>query len=95
MICVFLVAQLCLTLCDPLDYSPPGSSVHGIFQARILELEAIFFPLIHEHNCPVKLGARERIFKQCIFYTTDGNEQTIQMTVISITVGKNSLKEME
>ena len=29
--------QLCLTLCDPMDYSPPGSSVHGILQARILE----------------------------------------------------------
>ena len=32
-----LVAQSCLTLCDPMDYSPPGSSVHGILQARILE----------------------------------------------------------
>ena len=31
-----LVTQLCLTLCDPLDCSPPGSSVHEIFQARIL-----------------------------------------------------------
>ena len=29
-------AQLCPTLCDPKDCSPPGSSVHGIFQARIL-----------------------------------------------------------
>ena len=29
--------QSCLTLCDPMDYSPPGFSVHGIFQARILE----------------------------------------------------------
>ena len=29
--------QLCLTLCDPMDCSPPGSSVHGILQARILE----------------------------------------------------------
>ena len=29
--------QSCLTLCDPLDCSPPGSSVHEIFQARILE----------------------------------------------------------
>ena len=28
-------AQSCLTLCDPIDCSPPGSSVHGIFQARI------------------------------------------------------------
>ena len=31
------VAQPCLTLCDPMDCSLPGSSVHGIFQARILE----------------------------------------------------------
>ena len=32
-----LIAQLCLTFFDPMDYSPPGSSVHGILQARILE----------------------------------------------------------
>ena len=38
-----LVAQLCLTLCDPMDCSPPGSSVHGIFQARILEWVASSF----------------------------------------------------
>ena len=31
------VAQLCPTLCDPMDCSLPGSSIHGIFQARILE----------------------------------------------------------
>ena len=38
--------QLCLTLCDPMDCSVPGSSVHGIFQAKILEwvvfLQGIF-----------------------------------------------------
>ena len=33
----------CFSLCDPLDYSPPGSSVHGILQARILEWVAISF----------------------------------------------------
>ena len=38
-----LVAQLCLTLCDPMDCSPPGSSVHGILQAAILEWAAIPF----------------------------------------------------
>ena len=38
---MFLVSHLCLTLCDPLDCSPPGSSGHGIFQARILEWVAI------------------------------------------------------
>ena len=36
-----LVAQWCLTLCDPKDYSLPGSSVHGISQARIPEWAAI------------------------------------------------------
>ena len=38
--CVKLL-QLCLTLCDPMDCSPPGSSVHGILQARILEWVAM------------------------------------------------------
>ena len=33
--------QSCPTLCDPVDCSPPGSSVHGIFQARVLEWGAI------------------------------------------------------
>ena len=35
--------QLCLTLCDPTDGSPPGSPIPGIFQARILEWVAISF----------------------------------------------------
>ena len=39
-----LVTQSCLTLCDPLEYSLPGSSVLGILQARILEWVAIPFP---------------------------------------------------
>ena len=38
-----LVVQLCLTLCDPMDCSLPGSSVHGILQARILEWLAISY----------------------------------------------------
>ena len=37
------VAQSCPTLCDPMDSSPPGSTVHGIFQARILEWATISF----------------------------------------------------
>ena len=35
--------QSCLTLCDPMDCSPPGSSVHGILQARIFEWVAMPF----------------------------------------------------
>ena len=52
-------AQLCLTLCDPMDYSPPGSSVHGIHQARILEWVAISFS--RESSRP-----RDRIHVSCI-----------------------------
>ena len=37
------VGQLCLTFCNPVDCSPPGSSIHGILQARILEWVAISF----------------------------------------------------
>ena len=36
-----LVAQSCLTLCSPVDCRPPGSSIHGISQARILEWVAM------------------------------------------------------
>ena len=45
------VAQSCPTLCDPMDCSPAGSSVHGIFQARVLEWGAISFAfcLYHSH----------------------------------------------
>ena len=37
------VAQSCLTFSDPMDCSLPGSSIHGIFQARVLEWGAIAF----------------------------------------------------
>ena len=39
--CCRLVAQSCPALCDPMHCSPPGSSIYGIFQARILEWDAI------------------------------------------------------
>ena len=38
-----LVPELCPTLCNPMDCSPPGSSVHGVLQARVLEWVAISF----------------------------------------------------
>ena len=40
---IMLVTQSCLTLCDPMNCSPPDSSVRGILQARILEWVAIPF----------------------------------------------------
>ena len=40
-VCGHLVPQSCLTLCNPMDYSPPGSSVPGILQSRIPALVAV------------------------------------------------------
>ena len=56
--------QSCPTLCDPMDYSLPGSPVHGILQARILEWVAISFSvkdLLVKHNKS----------KICDFFFTD------------------------
>ena len=44
------VAQSCPTLSDPMDCSLPGSSVHGIFQARVLEWGAIAFSLVNNKD---------------------------------------------
>ena len=48
------VVQSCLTLSDPMDYSLPGSSVHGIFQARVLEWGAVRSDQIRSvaQSCP-------------------------------------------
>ena len=54
-------AQLCLTLCNPKDCSPPGSSVHGIFQARILEQLAI-------SSFRGSSQSRDQIHVSCISY---------------------------
>ena len=44
------VAQLCLTLSNPMDCSLPGSSIHGIFQARVLDWGAIAFSELYSFN---------------------------------------------
>ena len=44
------VAQLCPTLSDPMDCNPPGSSIHGILEARVPEWGAIAFSLISCSN---------------------------------------------
>ena len=44
------VTQLCPTLCNPMDCSLPGSSTHGIFQARVVEWGAIAFSNIYTHT---------------------------------------------
>ena len=50
------VAQSCPTLSDPINCSLPGSSAHGIFQARVLEWVAIAFSSAKLHQCPNTRG---------------------------------------
>ena len=57
--------QSCLTLCDPMDSSPPGSSVHGIHQARILEWVAISLCRLHIMNVLISLTVN---FRSCVYY---------------------------
>ena len=69
-VCVHARTQSCLTLCDPMDYSPPGSSVHGIFQARIMEWVAIFYfrgssQLRIETMSPVSPALAGEFFTNC------------------------------
>ncbi|CAI9161698.1 unnamed protein product [Rangifer tarandus platyrhynchus] len=69
-------AQFCPTLCDSMDYSPPDSSIHGIFQARILEWVTISSsrglpnPGI-EHTSPELAG---------LFFTTEPPEKPFNNT---------------
>ena len=49
------IAQSCPTLRDPMGYSPPGFSAHGIFQARVLEWGAIAFSILEEQITVITL----------------------------------------
>ena len=72
-----LVTQLCPTPCDPMDYSPPGSSVHGIFQIRIPELVAI--PFSRGSSPP-----RDQTHISCIvgrFFTTEPSGKHFKCTL--------------
>ena len=53
--------QSCPTLCDPVDCSPPGSSIHGIVQARTLEWAAIAFSSAWKWEVKVKSLSRARL----------------------------------
>ena len=67
------VARLCPTLSDPMDYSLPGSSVHGIFQARVLEWVAIaFYEKVKLLRCHLILFRLENIKKYSVLANEDG-----------------------
>ena len=77
-----LIAQSCLTLCDSMDCSPPGSSVHGISQARRLRCVAISSPRDHpdpgaEHVSPTSPALAGR------FFTTELSGNTASYLILS------------
>ena len=52
------VAQSYPTLSDPMDYRLPGASIHGIFQARVLEWGAIAFSILTVYICSIVLASK-------------------------------------
>ena len=81
------VAQSCPTLSDFMDCSPPGSSVHEIFQARVLEWGAIAFSTIN-YGYPLKKW-RDQVIKKRQVPKTEKcglNAQTTLLTVINMCV---------
>ena len=85
------VAQSCLTLSDPMDYSPPGSSVHGIFQARVLQWGAIAFSeqslylvvKLQEHACYFTLCEQLKIHSALMLGTPHFRNQNLKEDVES------------
>ena len=73
------VAQSCLTLHDPMDCSLPGSSVHGIFQARVLEWGAIAFSKMEYYSDIKKM-------KSCHLYNMDGSREELYVLILSLPV---------
>ena len=69
------VAQSCPALSDPMDCSPPGSSVHGTFQARVLEWGAIAFSdyILEPYLNYIDLCPLLRNYLLCFIYNTSWN----------------------
>ena len=59
------VTQLCPTLCNPMDCSLPGSSTHGIFQARVVEWGAIAFSNIYTHTQVSHFAVQKKLTQHC------------------------------
>ena len=80
------VAQSCPTLSDPMDCSPPSSSAHGIFQARVLEWGAIAFSKVKD-KCPVNFhqGWRPNANLKLVRETQRGRVLVVQVMPDSAT----------
>ena len=79
------VTQSCPTLQDPVDYSLPGSSAHGIFQARVLEWGAIAFSVLSSSNIKYWVGQKGHSEFSITFY----GKQQMNFLANSISCCKN------
>ena len=83
------VAQSCPTLSDPMDCSPPGSTIHGTFQARVLEWGAIAFSEVRTSTEKKKL----RIRTERLSYWND-QKQVYKITLIYLRKDRQRNKSM-
>ena len=86
------VAQSCPTLCDPIDCSLPGSSVHGIFQARVLEWVAISYARLYEAQDRMKITQRNINNLRCIDDATLMAESEEKLRTLLMKVKEESEK---
>ena len=89
--CECEVAQLCPTLCDPTDCRLPGSSIHGIFRARVLEWGAIG---ILKSRVDITLSTKVRLVKAMVFPAVMYGYE-IRSDQISCSVTSDSLRPHE
>ena len=99
---VWSVVQSCPNLCDPIDYSPPGSSVLGIFKARILEPVAISFtrgssrPRDGTHIFCIAggLGTRKSNLRSNAAIVTSSKPVVLRLVSMCLEVGENSFRRV-
>ena len=91
------VAQSCPTLSNPMDYSLPGSSVHGIFQARVLEWGAIAFSVTSLIILKVKVKVPQSCLTLCVtpytIQSVDSQSQNTAMESLSLPWGSSQPRD--
>ena len=85
------IAQSCLTLCNPMDCSPSGASVHGILQARILEWGAI--PFSRGSSQPTDQTQISSIVGRC-YNLWATREASVRVYILKITVNVNGINTL-
>ena len=88
-VCVCVCAQSCLTLCDPMDCSPPGSSVQGILQAGILEWIAISFSRRSRPRDQTHVSCVSCIGRQIFYHCTTMEYRTCKSYLYSLWISTN------